>query len=296
MSEKKEVFTTIEVDGGITWQEQMKRKIKKSRKESNAKKPHDRYPFRMSAEDKSKLNTAAAWPKHMSKMQRYRIIEKAKRSRLLGMREAAAPVWGPMKGIGNPKFSFYMSRHEIMAYIVDMISNTGISLPKLVEMHGEDEEMEFPTLQEIRVWCKLHPDFERELYEADRNRGEILGEQALDAVMSAPKDEDPRITKLRHEALSRHAARLNERYQDKQVQKIEDVTDKMSREEMLKQLQGLANKHKEIADVVLPVLGDGIENDAADNLGEGCIVDVVPEVREEGNCCICEKPRRECIC
>lgn len=245
-------------------QKERQKEAKKREKEANRDRPNRKYPWIMDKNMKDQQQLAKAWPKSMSAKERKRIIEHAKRARRLGQLEAGAAVWGPIEGIGNPGKSFVLSRYEVMEYIIDMVSQ-GHSLPSIVQWHID--ECPFPTVAEIRTWCKMHPDFERELLEADRSRGEHLGELALDVVMEAPDEEDPRKTKLKHEALSKHAARLNQRYQDKQVQQVEDVTANMTREDLLNRLKSLASKHKEVETLAF---GVGVEDVPGSDHVSGC--------------------------
>lgn len=207
--------------------------------------PRDRFPVRPDPEMVSNANRAKAWPKNMTKSARTRILKHAKSVLAREKFDAGDLCWGPIPGLPNK----FQSRYQIMAYIVDMISETGCSLLDLIEYHCMDRNewgAAFPNLQEVKRWTKVHPAFMEALKDAEECRGEHLGELSLTVALEAPEDEDPRKTKLKHEALFRHAGLLNKKFQTKQLTQVEDVTEKLTREQLLQQLEALMGKHPEI--------------------------------------------------
>lgn len=137
-------------------------------------------------------------------------------------------------------------RYDMMALLVHLVSE-GYSLVELCE------DSDFPSLIEVRSWMPNHPSFERDLLEAEKIRGEILGEQALRIAID-PDDRNPQSNKLRYEALSKAAARLNSRYQDKQIIQTEDKTSQMSEEQIAERLRAMMEASPELAEIISPVL------------------------------------------
>ncbi len=137
-------------------------------------------------------------------------------------------------------------RYEMMALLVHLVSE-GYSLVELCE------DNDFPGLMEARSWMPNHPSFERDLLEAEKIRGEILGEEAL-RIAVAPEDRNPQSNKLRYEALSKAAARLNSRYQDKQVVQTEDKTNQLTEEQTIERLRAMMDANPELAEIIRPAL------------------------------------------
>lgn len=138
-------------------------------------------------------------------------------------------------------------RYQMMNLLVHLVSE-GYSLAEICE------DNDFPTLKEVREWCPNHPGFERDLIEAEKVRGEILGEMALQVAMGA-SNQTVAADKLRYEALSKSAARLNQKYQDKQVVQTEDKTDRMTEEQIRERLVAMVEAHPELAAIITPSLG-----------------------------------------
>ena len=92
-------------------------------------------------------------------------------------------------------------RYDMMNLLVHLVSE-GYSLVEICE------DNDFPSLMEVRSWMPNHPSFERDFLDAEKIRGEILGEQALRVAMDST-GHTVAADKLRYEALSKAAARLN---------------------------------------------------------------------------------------
>lgn len=114
----------------------------------------------------------------------------------------------------------WMNRYELMDYIVIMLSE-GMDLVTLC-----DQE-EFPTLAQVQKWYKRHPDFRIAVEEAERIRGIRLGEDQIKVMMDA-NPVTATLAKAQSDALGKAAARLNAKYQDKQVVQTENITEYLS--------------------------------------------------------------------
>ena len=75
--------------------------------------------------------------------------------------------------------------------------------------------------------------------------GEIVGERT-----------NAQILKLQVETLQAAASKFNEKYLDKQIQQVEDITDRMSREQMLEQLRQLEAEYPELKTIDGEVVKD----------------------------------------
>jgi hypothetical protein len=151
------------------------------------------------------------------------------------------------KEASEPQFDVhgkFMNRYEMMSLLVDQVASGVGSLPELCENEG------YPTLKEVRGWYKHHPDFEREMKEAEACLGAIRGEESIRVVANKEgkaldKDEVPGA-KLLSETLLKSAARLNPEYQDKQVIKNETELDRMTIDQMVDRLNALMESNPEL--------------------------------------------------
>lgn len=142
-------------------------------------------------------------------------------------------------------------RYDMMNLLVHLVSE-GYSLVEVCE------DGDFPGVHEVRSWYGNHPSFQRDLEEAEKTRGEILGEAALQVAMTTT-NHTVASDKLRYEALSKAAARLNERYQDKQIVKTEDQTNRMTDEQIRERLQSIMDANPELAEIINPILSNKVE-------------------------------------
>ena len=129
-----------------------------------------------------------------------------------------------------------VSRFDCMAYLVAMVSE-GVSLVELTKQEG------MPTLLEVRHWKRWHPNFAKELIEAEMARGERYFEEANDIARDATNDDNAAIKKLKHEACKSAAAKLNPDYQEKKLVQTEDITDKMSKEQLEDRVRALMQQY-----------------------------------------------------
>jgi len=139
-------------------------------------------------------------------------------------------------------------RYQMMNLLVHLVSE-GYSLAEICE------DCDFPTLKEVREWCPNHPGFERDLIEAEKVRGEILDTLALKVAMDST-NQTVAADKLRYEALSKTAARLNSKFQDKQVVQTEDKTAHMTEEQITERLRAMMEANPELSDIIGNTLED----------------------------------------
>ncbi len=229
-------------------------------------KPINRYPIEYTDEHRSKLNRAIAWPNTMTANTRNSIITKIKDQYKREKFNAGDQCWGPLPGLGHKTMA---TRYEVMEYLVGCMEMSGMSLEELLASHEQEVNeygAAFPTLAEVRRWEKFHPEFAKAMKFAEEIRGEILTEAAVRTVLDSPETRDPRRIKLEYDALKNHGAILNPKFKDKQVIQTEDITDNMTREQLLAQIKAMADKHKEIKEVIE---GEVIQDAAESNLGDG---------------------------
>jgi hypothetical protein len=156
-----------------------------------------------------------------------------------------------------------VDRFDCMAYLVAMVSE-GVSLVELTKQEG------MPTLLEVRHWKKWHPNFAKELMESEMARGDRFFDEANNIALDATNDDNAAIKKLKHEACKSAAAKLNPEYQEKKLVQTEDITDKMSKEQLEDRVRALMQQYPGIRTL-------------SDSLGieEAEIVTEEPQVEEE---------------
>lgn len=142
-------------------------------------------------------------------------------------------------------------RYDMMALLIHLVSE-GFGLVEICD------DGDFPSLHEVRSWYGNHPSFQRDLEEAEKTRGEILGENALQLAL-ASTNHTVAADKLKYEALSKAAARLNDKYQDKQVVKTEDATSRMTDEQIRERLRSIMEANPDLASVIRPILTEKTE-------------------------------------
>jgi len=129
----------------------------------------------------------------------------------------------------------YVDRYDCMEYLVAMVSEGS----RLSDLCKEDE---MPTLREVAHWRKWHAEFEREMKLAESCRGLRSGERAEKLAEDATNDDNAAIVKLKYEALSKTAARLNADFQEKKIIQTEDITNKMSYEQIAEEIKALTKQ------------------------------------------------------
>jgi hypothetical protein len=131
-----------------------------------------------------------------------------------------------------------LSRSDVMFKVCDWVAN-GNSLKLFCEQAGS------PSVGTIYKWFKNYPEFERDFRAAEEASGHILAETALFEVIHLTESADVPVTKLRYDALTRRAAQMNPRFQDKQVYKQEQDIQSVSDEELKRRRDELYSRVKE---------------------------------------------------
>ena len=164
-----------------------------------------------------------------------------------------------------------LSRAEVMGKIVEGIAS-GVPLVSLLK-----SDPGWPDPLDVRVWRRRYPKFDEDLKEAEKVFGDILYEQGLHVAMNSRPTEpvfnkegdivgertNAQILKLQVETLQNAAAKFNEKYLDKQIQQVEDITDRMSREQMLERLKQLINENPELKEVMPDIVEGEVVKDEA---------------------------------
>ena len=137
-----------------------------------------------------------------------------------------------------------VDRYDCMEYLAALVSE-GSRLTDLCKTDG------MPTLREVAHWRRWHAEFDREMKLCEACRGQINGEKAEVLAEDATNDDNAAIVKLKYEALSKTAARLNADFQEKKVIQTEDITNKKSYEQLIEETKVLLRQYpalKELSD------------------------------------------------
>ena len=143
---------------------------------------------------------------------------------------------------------------ELMGVIVNAVANGA----PLIEFLKSDPGL--PPLMEVRQWRRRFPKFDEDIKEAEKAFGDILYSEGLNIAMNANHVEpvvnkegdvvgertNAQVLKLKVETAQKAAAKFNEKYLDKQIQQVEDITDRMNREQMLERLRQLVAENPEL--------------------------------------------------
>jgi hypothetical protein len=152
-------------------------------------------------------------------------------------------------------------RTEIMIYLVAMVA-AGESLQSLCAHEG------MPTTLEVRHWRQWHRDFDKDLKEADLERGAILGEESLKTPLEADDDCNAALVKLKTETLAKAAARLNSDFQEKKLVQTEDISDHATYDQLVDRWKRLVKDHpalKELGNSVGISEAEIVTEEANDN-------------------------------
>jgi len=130
------------------------------------------------------------------------------------------------------------SRQDVIYKVLEWVSE-GNPLKMFAEQPGA------PAVGTIYKWFKNHPDFEKDFRSAEEASGHILADRALSEVLHLTDKEEVPVVKLRYDALTRRAAQMNQRFQDKQVFRQEEDVKTLSDDELKKRRDDLFAKVKE---------------------------------------------------
>jgi len=130
------------------------------------------------------------------------------------------------------------SRQDIMFKVLDWITE-GNSLKMFCEQPGA------PSIGTIYKWFKNHPDFERDYRMAEEAAAHVMSDKALLEVVHLTEREDVPVVKLRYDALTRRAAQMSQKFQDKQVFRQEEDIKSVSDDELKRRKEELMAKVKD---------------------------------------------------
>jgi hypothetical protein len=131
-----------------------------------------------------------------------------------------------------------LSRSDVMFKVCDWVAN-GNQLKLFCDQAGA------PSVGTIYKWFKNYLEFEKDFRSAEEASGHILAETALSEVIHLEDSADVPVVKLRYDALTRRAAQMNQRFQDKQVYKQEQDIQSVSDDELKRRRDELFVRVKE---------------------------------------------------
>lgn len=228
--------------------------------------PKKRYPVRVSSAEGLRRasrerilnddikNPRLPYSTRQRAMSQLAALKARYKSSLEAERQASdAPCWGPVDGE-------MLTRYEVMEALV-LLVETGVSIPEAIRRLSTQEGSVMPNLIQITRWRKWHPDFDTELTEAERARGMRLGEEVITELESLPEQptrEEVNRAKAISEAKAKSAARLNAKYQDKNITVHEDADPlaSMTLEQMKERLAGLVSSTPGLAKQLADTLGE----------------------------------------
>jgi hypothetical protein len=129
------------------------------------------------------------------------------------------------------------NRPTVMKKIIDWISD-GNPLKLLCDQPGA------PSMGIVYRWFKNYPEFEQDYRAAEEAGGHSLADQALIAAMYITEAEDVPVVKLKYDAMTRRAAQMNQKFQDKQVFRAETDVKHLSEAELLEKRSQILEKIK----------------------------------------------------
>lgn len=145
-------------------------------------------------------------------------------------RDAVADSW-KINGVEH-------SRTDIMFKVVDWVSE-GNTLKMFCEQAGA------PSVGTVYRWFKAYPDFEKDFRAAEEAAAHIMSDRALLEVIHLEDKDSVPVVKLRYDALTRRAAQMNQRFQDKQVFRAEQDVKGLTDDELMKKRDELFTKVKD---------------------------------------------------
>jgi len=113
-----------------------------------------------------------------------------------------------------------------------------------------------PSMEMVYSWEDNYPEFARDMARATEIRGHRLGEEAIKIARETDRV-NVNADKLRVETLSKAAARMNARFQDKQVIEKPDELAQMTMEQLQARISRMIQANPHLASVIsgLPTLG-----------------------------------------
>lgn len=129
------------------------------------------------------------------------------------------------------------TRQAIMKKIIEWVSD-GNPLKMFCDQPGA------PSIGKAYYWFKNYPEFHDDFRAAEEAGGHSLGDRALMTAMYVTSPEEVPAAKLKYDAMSRRAAQMNQRFQDKQVFRAETDVKTLSESELNERRNLLLEKIK----------------------------------------------------
>lgn len=125
-----------------------------------------------------------------------------------------------------------LARNQVYEWICDETSESGISLPKLLDSHEGA-----PGLRTVMAWMRVHPEFRLQYEDAKRARALREAEGAVDEALQAEDKNNANACKVRFEAKKWMAAKLDPaNFADKTIQETKHEVTLMSSDDLKREL------------------------------------------------------------
>ena len=131
------------------------------------------------------------------------------------------------------------NRYKMMNFIVARTAN-GELLSEVCSEEG------MPSVMQVYSWFENHPEFERQFRLAEMARGHMLGDE-VERIARGTDRENVSADKLKTEVLSKAAARLNPKFQDKQLVEQRDEYQSMTREQILERIKRMVEANPDLS-------------------------------------------------
>lgn len=129
------------------------------------------------------------------------------------------------------------NRPTIMKKIIDWVCD-GNPLKMFCDQPGA------PSMGTVYKWFRNYPEFEEDFRLSEEAGGHSLADRALMTAMYVTEPEEVPAAKLKYDAMSRRAAQMNQRFQDKQVFRAETDVKTLSESELIEKRASLLEKIK----------------------------------------------------
>ena len=132
-----------------------------------------------------------------------------------------------------------MARNQVMELICDKTSN-GDSLLQICAIPG------MPTVRQVYAWKRVHPEFKRQLEDAERVRGLRFAERVVDEA-EATDSENHKAQKVKIEANKWMASKLDpSRFAERQIQEQQGDLTSIPTAQLIKEFRAAVMGNKEI--------------------------------------------------
>ena len=204
--------------------------------------PQRTFPYHVSSKDRKKsyeLRLAAQFGDRKAKEKLAAYNRRQKELRM----EAGKSEWVVA--------GHHFNRYKMMNFIVARTAN-GELLSEVCSEEG------MPSVMQVYSWFENHPEFERQFRLAEMARGHMLGDE-VERIARGTDRENVSADKLKTEVLSKAAARLNPRFQDKQLVEQRDEFKDASREQILDRIKRMVEANPHLLDAIPAAMQSSLE-------------------------------------